>query len=276
MLAIDESDKTIKAIGTGTNATFINNWRGIKHYDHTVPVVFRGIIKRELFRACVKQNRDYFYIDTGYIGNLGKQKFWHRMVKNGLQHLEPRYDMPDDRFNEIIKYLSRQTISSNVPNFMKFLGWRPEGRAILLVTPSAKPCKFYGVDRDEWVENTIKELRKHTAREIIVRDKAERRSDRVRENSIFYQFIEDDIYSVVTYNSIAAVEAVSFGIPAFTLAPNAAEPLCRTDLSQIENPLRVDDEEVIKWQHWLAYGQYSLAELRNGTAMRLIEEYDLK
>lgn len=267
MLAIDPSDKIVQALAFGTEATFIDNWRELKKYPSSTPVIFRSMTQRKTVDTCYKQGRDYFYIDTGYIGNLGKTKKWHRVVKNGMQHSVPRLDLPSDRFDKIRE--------KSDTKYLRFQDWRDEGSAILLVTPSDKPCKFYGVDRDQWVEETITELRKHTDREIIVRDKAERRSDRVRDNSIFYQFIEDNVYSVVTYNSIAAIEAISFGIPAFTLAPTAADALCLKDLSKIEEPLREDPEKVIAWQNWLGYCQYFTSELSDGTALRIQKEYNL-
>jgi hypothetical protein len=267
MLAIDPTDKIVQALAVGADAEFINTWRGLKSRTRNVPVIFRSMTQRKTVQVCEKQQRDYFYIDTGYIGNLGKTKRWHRVVKNGMQHSQPRFDLPSDRFDEICERADSPHI--------KFDGWQEEGSAILLVTPSEKPCKFYGVDRGQWVENTIATLREHTDREIIVRDKAERRGDRVRDNSIFKQFVEDDIYAVVTYNSIAAIEAISFGIPAFTMAPTAADLLCLKDVQMIESPLRDDLEKVASWQNWLGYCQYSTAELTNGTALKLQQELNL-
>ena len=146
----------------------------------------------------------------------------------------------------------------------------------LLVTPSEKPCKFYGITRDDWVTDTIAELKKHTDREIIIRDKGLRR-ERIRDGSLLTQLNEDDIYAVVTYNSIAATEAVGWGVPAFATAPGAcaAGTLVLNDLSKIESPLYSDPEEVRAWQNWLAYCQYTPLELQSGKAMKMIKEYEL-
>lgn len=268
MLAIDEHDAIVSDFATGTDASFIGGHKQLKNFPSDWPVIFRGMTQRKVVAACQRQSRDYYYIDTGYIGNLGKHKRWHRIVKNGMQHSEPNYNLPSDRFDSMLGEITY--------NHVKFDGWKPEGSAILVVTPSDKPCNFYGVNRDTWVSETIQTLREHTDREIIVRDKADRRSERVRAGSIYNQFIEDDVYAVVTYNSIAAIEAIGYGIPAFALAPTIAAPLCLDDLSKIESPLYEDVSKVEKWQHWMAYCQYAPYEMIDGTAMQLIKEHDLK
>jgi hypothetical protein len=265
MYAIDSEDGIVKCLQKGTESEWINSWQNLVNLPVDNPVIFRSMSQRKTVAICEKQGRDYYYIDTGYIGNLDKRKDWHRIVKNGMQHSNFRYDLPDDRFNILIGNRSH----------LRFQGWKKAGDAILVVTPSEKPCKFYGINRDEWVENTITQLKQNTDRPIIIRDKAPRRG-RIRNNSIYHQFTQDNIFAVVTYNSIAATEAIGFGIPCFTLAPNAADPFCLKDLSQIETPLYENEEKVIKWQNWLAYCQFTPKEMGDGTAMKIIKEYDIR
>jgi len=219
---------------------------------------------RKIVEACDRQGRSYYYIDTGYIGNMQKRKDWHRIVINGMQHSTPNFNCPSDRFDRIAEYKP----------YLNFPGWKKSGSAILLVTPSEKPCKFYGIDRDTWVTKTIKEIKQYTDRPIIIRDKSIRR-ERVGQGSIYNQLDTDDIFAVVTYNSIAATEAIGYGVPCFTLAPNAADYFCEKDLSKIENPKYEITELVEKWQHWLAYCQYLPIEMKDGTAMQLIKEYNI-
>lgn len=266
VLAIDGvEDQIVKCLASSRKYKAIGTYKELSGYDLEIPVIFRSMAQRKTVAECKSTGRDFFYIDTGYIGNLWKRKDWHRIVKNDVQHTSPRYDLPGDRFDAITKG----------QEFVKFQKWRKNGSNILIVTPSGKPCSFYGIDRDNWLNQTIEKLKKHTDRNIIVRDKGLRK-DRIGRKSIYNQFSDDDIYAVVTYNSIAATEAIGYGIPAFTLAPNAADAFCLKDLSQIENPLYEDEEKVKKWQHWLGYCQYTPQEMWNGLAFSLIEEYDLK
>jgi hypothetical protein len=112
-------------------------------------------------------------------------------------------------------------------------------------------------------------LRKHTDREIVFREKATRGE---RTNDTIYDALDDDIYALVTYNSIAAVEAIQYGIPAFALAPTAADPVGNKDLKNIEKPNMPDEDIIQKWLHNIAYSQFSLDEIITGQAWRMVLE----
>lgn len=107
---------------------------------------------------------------------------------------------------------------------------------------------------------TMAEIKRHTDREIVVRLKQTRS---VRQNSDTIEMaLEQDIYCLVTYSSIAAGEALLLGKPAITLGPNAAAPLCSQSLSEIENLHVPSLEDVEAWARHLAYCQIHCA--RNG------------
>ncbi len=79
---------------------------------------------------------------------------------------------------------------------------------------------------------------------------------------------------MVTFNSVAAIESIFHGIPAFTLAPaNAASPVALQDLSQIENPYYADQDKLHAWACHLSYGQFHVSELRDGSAKTKLEEW---
>jgi hypothetical protein len=80
----------------------------------------------------------------------------------------------------------------------------------------------------------------------------------------------DNCHALVTYQSIAAVESVLYGVPAFTLAPTAADPVCDKDLSLLENPTLQDKDKIYRWACHLAYGQFHIDEFKNGTAYRIL------
>lgn len=135
-------------------------------YDATAPqpIVLRGILKHKIMKKCWEDKRDFYYMDSGYLGNYKSPinpngwKWFHRIVKNDLQH-NTIIDRPSDRW-EKLKY--------KIPN------WKKDGKNILVVMPSEKPAKFYGIDMQQWREQVIDTIKQHTDRPIVVREKADR------------------------------------------------------------------------------------------------------
>jgi hypothetical protein len=230
--------------------------------DSADPIVLRGILKDSIMKKCWRDGRDFYYVDTGYFGNEKTPanpngwKYWHRIVKNNLQHGEiiPR---PDDRFRQFNK---------------KFNSWKKRGRKILIAAPDEKPCKFYGIDKETWVNETIETIKKYTDRPIEVRERAKLRADRMTNNTL-QQALDNDVFALVTFNSVAAIESIFHGIPTFTLAPcNAASPVSLQDLSLIDSPYYADGDKLYAWACHLAYGQFHVNEMKNGNVWRILND----
>ena len=233
----------------------------IKDYDYDYgdeEILIRGLGKKLLIRKCLEKKHNFYYMDSGYVGNWPNPnnpngiKLWHRIVKNNLQH-SAIINRPSDRWNKL-----------NYPIYP-----RKQGSFILLVTPSEKPCKFYKINRNEWIKNTCNLIKKYTDRPIKIRDKIIDRPSRMKQ-PIFADL--KDCHALVTYQSIAAIESVLFGVPAFTLADTAADPVCDKDLSMIEHPTKQDTDKIYRWACHLSYGQFNLTELQNGVAYKILKE----
>ncbi|MDW7664678.1 MAG: hypothetical protein SCH11_00730 [Nitrosomonadaceae bacterium] len=229
----------------------ITNYDKIK--NSKTPVVFRGITKAKHMKVCQENNRDFYYIDTGYFGNIRK-KLYHRITKNAMQNLSPIIERPHDR------------LSLTGWHSTKFRG----GRDILLCPPSAKAMGAFDLDLDVWLEETISTIKQHTDRPIVIRKKVGRR-ERTTVDTI-EMALSQNVHCLVTFNSIAATEAITFGKPAFTLGPNAAQAVSCNDLSKIETPYIPTLDEVTAWAAHLAYCQFTEADMRNGTAWKILNE----
>jgi lipopolysaccharide biosynthesis glycosyltransferase len=235
-------------IGSGGQIT---TWDMIE--GNNSPVVIRGIAKRKQIHTCWETKRDFYYIDTGYFGN-GKRKLYHRITKNHLQNIYPIINRPRDR--------------------LMAAGYQPHkfsrGSNILICPPSAKVMKFYDLDLDQWMEETLLELKKHTDRNIVIRLKQS------REVRMHTDTLEDalskDVHCLITFNSIAATEALLLGKPAITLGPNAAHFLCKHSLADVENLYVPTLDEVEEWAANLAYSQFTELEMRNGYAWSILNE----
>ncbi len=278
MLMIDGSDEILKHWRNGTNALVIDRKQISSKIDESpwpieIPVSFRSMTKRKEIWKCWDTGRPFYYIDNGYMGNLDKKKRWYRVVKNNIQHTKVPLFMgtetkwPIDRFTELCR----------LAPYMYYTGQKQKSQqdgAILLVTPSEKPCAFYNIKRDDWVTNTITELKKYTDRPIVIRDKG-LRPDRIKTGSVASQCQREKIHSVVTYQSMAALEAIHYGIPAFTMAPCCVESVANKDLSKIENPMYPDPDKFLNLLAYLSYCQFNLVEFSSGQALRMIEEFKL-
>ena len=247
------SDSCINEFAKGAKLPIVETC----NHDEKQDLLIRGITQAKLIKFRLESKLDFFYIDTGYYGNYPCEvnphgyKIFHRIVKNNLQHLEIR-DRPDDRF-KLFKF--------------KLEKWK-DGKHILLVPPSKKTCDFYNVNYSDWINDTILEIKKYTDRPVKIRLKQSRK-DRIK-NTIFKDL--KDAHATVTYNSIAAVESIFYGVPAITLGPSAADPVSEKSINNIENIRKCDNDLRHQWACHLAYGQYHIDEFKSGKAYKLIYE----
>lgn len=260
-LSKDGQDEYINMMAHGCKQRPVNT-NDFVYEESSDPIVLRGILKHKIMKRCWEDGRDFYYVDTGYFGNERTQsnpngwKYWHRIVKNDLQHGEI-VARRGDRFNQFNK---------------KFQPWKKNGRKILIAAPDDKPCKFYGTTQEQWLDDTISAIKNYTDRPIEVRHRAPKRIDRIA-NDTLQSALDNDVFVLVTFNSVAAVESIFHGIPAFTLAPsNAASPVALQDLSKINEPYYPDKDKLYAWGCHLAYGQVHISEMKNGSFLKVLED----
>ena len=228
------------------------------------PQIFRGLIKRKHIHDCIKRGEDFYYMDTGYFGNFvsvgnpGGKKMYHRIVKNELQKTKIELKSPD-RWQALVKSDRR----------LRWPGWKKGGDKILLVVSNPKSCHYFGYDMPQWLDETIATIKKHTDMEIVVRHKGSR-SD--RNSDSIYDVLDQNVFATVAFNSIAAMESIAYGVPAFVTVPCAASPLALNDLSKIATPWYPDALLVQQHCESLAYGQFTQEEIVNGTAWKLLNQ----
>jgi hypothetical protein len=224
------------------------------------PIVLRGIMKHKLMKQCWQQQRRFYYVDTGYFGNEPTArnpqaaKLWHRIVPDDLQHSDIRA-RPADRW---------QGFGRKLPQRQR------TGTKIIVAAPDDKPCRFYGIDRDTWMHDTVDTLRRHTDRDIVVRERTANRAQRMLQQPL--TAVLPDAHVLVTFNSLAAVEAIMSGVPAIVTAPtHAAAPVASHDLATAEDPVWPDPDLLYQWLCHLAYGQFHVSEMRSGKALEMLE-----
>ena len=228
------------------------------------PMIVRGVTSKSEVDQCIQIGRDFYYIDTGYFGNFpstgnpGGKKRYHRIVKNENQHTEISAS-PDDRWKKLLDEDKR----------LRWNGWKQYDKKILLVMPNPKACRYYNYEYDKWVEETEREIKKYCDLPIEVRIKGSR-VYRNNEYSI-YDALDSGVYATVAFNSIAALESVLYGVPAFVTVPCAASPLVSSDLSKLSKPYYPDKDLIYRHCCGLAYGQFTLEEIETGYAWNILK-----
>ncbi len=231
----------------------LSKW-DIEKSKKDTPLVIRGLAtdSQKAIKHCQKNNIDFYAIDTGYIQPSTKKEY-HRITKNALQNIGPIKDRPIDRLYQL--------------NW-KYRKPRP-GNKILICPPSEKVMKFYDLELNEWLEAVIDKIKTKTNRPIEIRRKPTR-TERVTTNTIWNAL--EDTHCLVTFNSIAATEAILYSVPAITLAPNAASAVCDTDLNCIERPTLPNRLEITRFAAHLSYCQFNSKEMRTGYAWKILNE----
>lgn len=237
---------------------YISDFDKEKTTDLSIPLVIRGLGggSQKAIKHCWETGRPFYAIDTGYLQPTGStKKMYHRVTKNALQYSGPIIQRPFDRLMDLKFQYKRWT----------------NGRKILICPPSEKVMSLWNQpDPETWTKQVIEELKKYTDRPIEVRLKPSR-SERVT-NKTIEQALADDVYCLVTYNSIAATEALLNGKPAIALGPNAATALCNNNLSEIENLKMPSKDEIMAFVAHLSYCQFTQKELQNGYAWKIVNE----
>ena len=248
-------DVVLEAFARGSNG-IISTWETELPKDSALIIRGVGGGSQKAFKHCWETGRDFYCVDTGYMGN-NKKKTYHRVTKNNLQNLGPIIERDAAR--------------------LKYLGWSfnrfTPGSKILICPPSKKVMDLFDQpDPETWTKNTVEELKKYTDRPIEIRLKPNR-TERVT-NKTIWQALEDDVHCLITYNSIAATEALLAGKAAIALGPNAAQVLCNKSLSEVESLRYPGRDEMEMFARHLSYCQFTHAELQNGFAWEIVNDLE--
>ena len=282
-------DSFVMAMALGSNGKYIR--ADDLDWNDKTPLLVRGLGKTKIIKRCIEEGRDFYFMDTGYIGNNPSplnpngKKMYHRIVKNALQNLHmPARDRIEDKGKDHRDddQTAQRKLDANLlikaPEHYSGERWKrlgiqfkdvTNGRKILVVPPSEKVMKFFELDLDVWIENTILEIKKHTQRPVELRRKPSREA-RVSTQTM-EQALDEDVHCMVTFNSIAALEAMIYGKPALVLGPNCAQDLCEKKIERIEFIKHPGRKQLTWLCRYLANNQFTYDEMLNGYAWSKIK-----
>lgn len=154
--------------------------------------------------------------------------------------------------------------------------WRSTGEHVLICLQRDGGWSMKGVDMRQWVRATVKILRQHTTRPILIRphpkcaiDLADLTCKRDIYVSVPTSTLQDDIqgaWAAVFFNSSSCVASILAGVPVFASDPDCvAWRVANTDLAQIENPALLERQN---WLNDLAAAHWTDQESRQGQILQ--------
>ena len=252
-------DAFVKGSGSGKIYQF-REMKSLPAEELTMYGILAG--SGEIYKQCEKENKNFYFMDHGYFTNAHNSPHWLRITKN--KHCQNiMQQRPADRYEKYFK----QDVKP----------WK-KGKKILVLPPTNAIANFFNVKT--WLDNTLKTLKENTDRPIEVREKpynptvaidhvgATVKIDKPTENKGTINW--NEYYAMVTYNSNTMIASLANGVPVFCDPVNSgAAPISETDFSKIETPKYGDRIALFSS---LAYNNWTLKEMADGTAWRMLNE----
>jgi hypothetical protein len=194
-----------------------------------MPNVITGIHNDET-KNHIKAGNDFIYIDHAYF-KRGWEKGNFRAIRKGV-HLTKILDRPKDR-------LKRWEV--------KIEPWRKTGREIVIIPLSERQKALY--DAHDWQIQVESRLCEITDRPVVAKN---------QKTTSMRDFCRDT-WAVVTYASVAGVEAALMGIPVISTSQCPSWPVSGGTLEKIEIPEYPDNRA--EWAASLTYATWNTREL---------------
>ncbi len=243
--------------------------RNAIHREHRGPVIVvessivgraflprKQTLMRRLLRRPARPQQHHPYFRVGVGGALGDDADFGA------------HNSPSDRWQ-----MMREQLGIDVRPY------RSEGDHILVVGQVAKDASLRGMDITWWLIDTVNKIRRVSARPVVVRfHPSMKASDgsAVRSNLAEVEKVSfsppgrqmrhdlDNAWCCVTYSSGAAIDALIAGVPPICMSPaSLGYNICSRNLEDVAYPLLPRREQFF---NDLAYSQWSLDEIANGTA----------
>jgi hypothetical protein len=168
---------------------------------------------------------NFVYCDNGYFDRAN-----HFRLIRGNVHLTTLLDRPGDRWDRL---------------GIKPRPWRANGNQIVIIPPSEWYVQL--MNCKGWLAYTRNTLEKHTQRPIVVKHGKGGLEQELQ-----------GAWAVVTYGSVAGIEAAILGVPVFSGPICPTLPITAGTLEQIESPTL---HERRPWLCSLAYANWRISEI---------------
>ena len=251
MILAYHNKKKIRPFADGCHATW-TDLAGI-NTNTQWPMILSGITTMAPIDQARRYGLDYWYIDTGYLGNH-KRKSYLRVCKNSIHASGDIIARPRDRLDSL------QIDTTQIDR----------GNSVLIIPPDTKQASHFDIGNvDTWLADTVARIQDLTDRPIQIRHRPASRTTRMAADTLV-QALTQDINVVVTFISNSGVEAVLHNIPVISLGPSACVKVSPWTLDQIDAVPDIDTDVKEAWMRHLSYSQFTEHEMRTGQAWKIL------
>jgi hypothetical protein len=246
----------------------------------------------EIYKKSRELKKDIMSIETPLIGRTDFKNIdesietYHRI---GLNYVSSffyhNYFIPSIANSSRLKDMFEKTNTELKP-------WRTKGNHVIYAMQIPEDTSLLGLDVFAAAQYDLTMLRRLTDRPIMIslhpgmkrRHKIVERNKRYVES--FYEIVRlsdcvisevsthdlfQDAWCTICYTSGTAYESIVNGIPAITLSERSfMRPITSTSWYDVENPITPDR---IPWLSRIAYCQWNLSEILDGTFKKHVERY---
>lgn len=258
-----------------------------ERYDHCDVAVMLGSWKdrdrpwHNTRNSVVKSARVFIVVETPLLNRKTSEKnTQHRIGVNGFLCNDGTFTLrnhPADRLSSLD---------------LNWKGWNnnKEGHVVLLLQLPGD-ASLRGIDMYDWAKWALQKIKENCDRKIIVRTHPHHNP---KELDVLHKFISEialeedarvkvrignqeatlekdlkDAYCTVSYSSGSSIDSIIAGIPTVALDPaNFAYGISTNFLEEIESLRYAEEADVTQWLSNLAYSQWSVEEMENGTVWK--------
>ena len=220
------------ATGSKSLMCHVNNFN-----DYTKTIATYGFLRGT--GEAIKKSKNFFYIDHGYF-KQSSRKF--KKVKTELIDFDGYFRITyNDHWHNSLGNKSSDRFNSLG---IQLKDLNKKGEYIILSEPSIDDINYFNLNN--WIDNTILELKKITDRKIIIHN---------RTSDIPLSEILKNAWAFVSNHSTAGFKAMIEGVPAYFTNPT---------LSNISKLSSIEKHEInYSALYNLAYEQWTIDEIEN-------------
>ena len=263
----DHTNEIVKSI-TGNDVLSIQSFldEGLPDADL---IVISGILRGTglVYKECVKQNRNFLFVDHAYFNKGYEDPNWMRISRNRHVFGPKLVGHNSDRYDKFFK--------KKYP----ILDWHGGTGDYILLMPPTHAMGWIS-EQPNWEQDAVNVIRTVTDRPIKIRVKPENpivddagNLVRMERNTTKDVPLLDDLpgaRAVFVFNSNAAIEALRVGVPVICSDWCAAFPIAHTlDQVDLEGLLPEPDRQQLF--NDLSYAQFTQQEMRDGLPLKSAE-----